>query len=169
MSEFSGLLHCHGRFAPALRCGGLQSAWLIGAPRCTTTRIKSRHRPSKPSAFPSSQLIRCPVSVPNSNRPVDQRPRVLQVERANEAIFKRNISTMILNQFLSQFDGANRDAVIEYSKQISNLEADIIILMARKAACFYHALEILNLVHNSSVITTDRVLGMDMSWMEGKK
>ena len=76
---------------------------------------------------------------------------------------------MILNQFLSQFDGANRDAVIEYSKQISNLEADIIILMARKAACFYHALEILNLVHNSSVITTDRVLGMDMSWMEGKK
>ena len=33
-------LRCRGRFAPALRGGGFQSAWLLGAPRRTTTRIK---------------------------------------------------------------------------------------------------------------------------------
>jgi len=30
---------CRGRFAPALRGGGFQSAWLLGASRRTTTRI----------------------------------------------------------------------------------------------------------------------------------
>lgn len=72
------------------------------------------------------------------------------------------------NIFLAQFEGESKQAVIEYSKQITELKTDIIILMARKAACFYHTLETLGFVHNSAVITTDRVLGMDMEWMNGK-
>ncbi len=56
MSGFPGLLHCHGCFALALRGSGFQSAWLLGASRCTTSRIK----PSKPSAIPSSWLTRRP-------------------------------------------------------------------------------------------------------------
>ncbi|MCF7515120.1 hypothetical protein L3V43_15035 [Pseudoalteromonas sp. L23] len=72
------------------------------------------------------------------------------------------------NTFLAQFDGESKQAVIEYSKQISEIKADVIILMARKAACFYHTLETMGLVRNSAIITTDRVLGMDMSWMNNK-
>ncbi len=71
--------------------------------------------------------------------------------------------------FLAQFEGESKQAVIEYAKQITELQTDIIILMARKAACFYHTLETLGFVHNSAIITTDRVLGMDMKWMNGKK
>lgn len=45
------------RFAPAKRGGGLQSAGCL-AQSAAQPRGSSRHRPSKPSAFPSSRLIR---------------------------------------------------------------------------------------------------------------
>ncbi|WP_017216061.1 5'-methylthioadenosine/S-adenosylhomocysteine nucleosidase family protein [Pseudoalteromonas sp. NJ631] len=70
--------------------------------------------------------------------------------------------------FLAQFEGESKQAVIEYAKQITELRADVILLMARKAACFYHTLETMGIARNSAVITTDRILGMDMSWMNGK-
>lgn len=75
----------------------------------------------------------------------------------------------LLEEFLSVFDSKDRSRVVEYAKHISDLKADVLVLMARKAACFYRCLETVGLVANSSIVTTDRIIAHDATWLKGLK
>ncbi|MEW8273215.1 MAG: hypothetical protein AB2733_04020 [Candidatus Thiodiazotropha taylori] len=71
--------------------------------------------------------------------------------------------------FLSCFDFKYREKIIQHCTTLNNISEDIVLFLARKAACFYRSLELLDLVQiRGKVIVTDRVLGMDCSWMKGK-
>ena len=75
----------------------------------------------------------------------------------------------LLNEFLSVFDSEDRSRVIQYAKHISDADAEVIVLMARKAACFYRALETIGLVGNSAIVTTDRIIAHDAKWLYNRK
>lgn len=75
----------------------------------------------------------------------------------------------MLDEFLSVFDSEDRARIIEYAKHISDANADVLVLMARKAACFYRCLETVGLVANSAVVTTDRVVAHDLEWLNGQR
>jgi len=71
-------------------------------------------------------------------------------------------------EFFSICDANEKQHLIEYSKHLSGLNSAVIVLMARKAACLYRCFEVLGLVRRSSVVTTDRVLAFNRSWLTGK-
>lgn len=71
--------------------------------------------------------------------------------------------------FLNRFDKYISTGIIEFCKSLSNTEADIFILMARKAACFIECLEELSLVKLNGIVTTDRILDMDLCWLKNKR
>jgi len=70
--------------------------------------------------------------------------------------------------FLNQFDRHISTGIIEFGKKLSNTNANVFILMARKAACFTECLEELGLVKLQGHVTTDRVLDMNLDWLRGK-
>jgi len=71
--------------------------------------------------------------------------------------------------FLAQFDPALIPHIAEFGKRLSNVECDVFLLMARKAACFVEALSRLRLATIRGIVTTDRVLDADRSWLAGKR
>jgi nucleoside phosphorylase/hypoxanthine phosphoribosyltransferase len=72
--------------------------------------------------------------------------------------------------FLSQFDSSFRGHIIEFSKRLTKIseEYDVLIFLARKAACLADCLGELELSYYSCVITSSRVLDMDLSWLKSK-
>ena len=71
--------------------------------------------------------------------------------------------------FLSQFEFKYREKVEQHCSLLNNINEDIVLFLARKAACFYRSLESLDLVQiRGKTLITDRVLAMDCSWMKGK-
>lgn len=70
--------------------------------------------------------------------------------------------------FLSIFDRHVQNQIIEFGKTIQNTKADLYLLMARKAACFVDCLEELGLTKLEGYATSDRILDMDISWVENK-
>lgn len=71
--------------------------------------------------------------------------------------------------FLSQFDFKYREKIEQHCSLLNNINEDIVLFLARKAACFYRSLENLDLVQiRGKTIITDRALAMDCSWMKGK-
>lgn len=70
--------------------------------------------------------------------------------------------------FLNQFEDRWRVSLLEFGKKISESEADVLIFMARKAACLYHCLEDLKLTHSSAICTSDLILEGDLKWLKGK-
>lgn len=71
--------------------------------------------------------------------------------------------------FLSVFEAEDKRHVIEYSKYMSSLDADVIMLMARKAACVFRCFESLGMTKRPTIVTTDRILTFNTSWLKGKK
>lgn len=71
--------------------------------------------------------------------------------------------------FLSCFDFKYQEKIIQHCATLNNISEDVVLFLARKAACFYRSLELLDLVQiRGKIIVTDRVLGMDCTWMKGK-
>ena len=72
----------------------------------------------------------------------------------------------VLNKFPQKY----RQHILDFSDNLTNLDVDVLIFTARKAACFFHCLEYLRLWEpGSRVITTDRLIDHDMSWINGKR
>lgn len=72
----------------------------------------------------------------------------------------------VLNKFPQKY----RQHILDFSKNLTNLDVDILIFTARKAACFFHCLEYLRLWDpGNRVVTTDRLIDHDTSWIKGKR
>jgi len=73
--------------------------------------------------------------------------------------------------FLDQFDPGFRTHVIEFAKRLTALSKkyDVLIFLARKAACLADCFDELGLSTYNCVITSSRVLDMNVGWMKGKK
>ena len=56
----------------------------------------------------------------------------------------------------------------DFCKRISALSADVFIIMARKASCFFDCLEELGLIHFDGLVTSERILDMDTDWLKDK-
>ncbi|MBQ9850097.1 MAG: hypothetical protein IJO36_05285 [Clostridia bacterium] len=67
------------------------------------------------------------------------------------------------------FDAETRDCIIDFAQKITESNADIYIIMSRKAACFIDFLERYDYISFSGQVFTDRILNYDCSWMKGKK
>lgn len=72
-------------------------------------------------------------------------------------------------RFFSQFRSGVLPHIFEFSKLLTAAKADVFVMMARKAACFIDCLEELGLVALDGLVTTDRLLDMDTSWLKNKK
>lgn len=77
--------------------------------------------------------------------------------------------TSLEENFLNQFDSGVSPHVIEFGKRLMSVNADAFLLTARKAVCFVGCLESLKLTALSGIITSDRVLDMDLARPRGKK
>ena len=72
--------------------------------------------------------------------------------------------------FLKQFDQPIRKYIIEFCNQISQKQYDVLILLARKAACFLSSLEDLQLITLNGTVVSERALEYDTNWLlEDKK
>jgi len=71
---------------------------------------------------------------------------------------------------LRQFDEGLRPEIVEFGKRIRRVsgEVDVVIFMARKAACFAEALRLVRLTAYQSITTSNRVLDMSPAWLEGR-
>lgn len=74
-----------------------------------------------------------------------------------------------IDAFLSIFESSVREEILNFCDWICRSEADVFILMARKAACFFRALEDLGLIVFNGIVSSDRALDMESDWLEGKK
>jgi hypothetical protein len=71
-------------------------------------------------------------------------------------------------RFLKVFNIETRNHIIEFGKTVSLVNADVFILMARKATCFIDCMRSLSLINLDGVVTSERVLDLDTSWLRGK-
>lgn len=73
--------------------------------------------------------------------------------------------------FLSQFDSNFRSYVVEFSKSITEWSKtyDVLIFIARKAACLAGCLEDLRMCSFHCTVISNRVLDFDISWLTGKR
>ncbi len=73
--------------------------------------------------------------------------------------------------FLDQFDSSFRTHIIEFSKRLTDIsnKYDVLIFLARKAACLADSLDELEMTNFHCTITSSRVLDMDLSWLQNKK
>ena len=71
--------------------------------------------------------------------------------------------------FLNQFEQPFRQNILFCCENISRQNYDVIILLARKAACFLTVLEDLGLVSLNGKVVSDRILMFDTKWLTGKR
>ena len=71
--------------------------------------------------------------------------------------------------FLEQFEQPFRQNIISCCEKISNQNYDVIILLARKAACLFSVLEDMGVVSLNGIIVSDRVLMYNIEWLSGKR
>jgi nucleoside phosphorylase len=77
--------------------------------------------------------------------------------------------TPLHSGFLGQFDSSFRRHLLDYADRISELDVDVLMLMARKAACLFDCLERVGYFHHDSIWTSNRSLELDRSWLKGKR
>jgi len=70
--------------------------------------------------------------------------------------------------FLDQFEDRWRRPMVAFGVQLSESQAEVMIFMARKAACLFHCLEDLKLAHTDAICTSDLALESDLGWLSGK-
>lgn len=86
--------------------------------------------------------------------------------KANDRInSNKSIINTRIEKLLDCFDSNTRDALLDFCRRISSIEADVFILMARKATCFFNCLEELGLIHFNGYVTSERILDMDTRWL----
>lgn len=71
--------------------------------------------------------------------------------------------------FLEQFDQPFRQSIINCCENISRQSYDVIILLARKAACLLTVLEDLGLVSLNGIVVSDRILMFNTEWLLKKR
>ena len=69
---------------------------------------------------------------------------------------------------LSQFEPDIALHLIEFGKHISEIEADVLLFMARKSLCLYDVLVHLGSPTTDTLIVSDRLLDMDLDRLRGK-
>lgn len=74
------------------------------------------------------------------------------------------------NTIISEvFDQSICDHIIEFSNCITDSDADLYIVMARKAACFIRILQKYGLLTINGELVTERILDFDRDWLYGKR
>lgn len=71
--------------------------------------------------------------------------------------------------FLDAFRGEMRTNVSEFGKRLWEMDSDVYIFMARKAACFFDCLREQHLAGVRGLAVSDRILDMDLSFLRGKR
>lgn len=73
--------------------------------------------------------------------------------------------------FLNAFDAGFRTHIVEYAKRLTKVSSshDVMICMARKAICLVDSLIELRMIQPSCVVTSSRILDMDLGWLKGKR
>ena len=74
-----------------------------------------------------------------------------------------------IKKLLDCFEPNMQRQLIDFCTRISKTQADVFILMARKASCFFNCLEELGLIHFNGYVTSERILDMDCQGLQGKK
>lgn len=74
-----------------------------------------------------------------------------------------------IRKIINCFDSNMQGHLLDFCKRISKLEADVFILMARKASCFFNCLEELGLIHFNGYVTSERILDMNCEWLKDKR
>lgn len=69
---------------------------------------------------------------------------------------------------LDCFESNVQRQILDFCSRVSKIQADVFILMARKASCFFNCLEELGLIHFNGYVTSERILDMNCEWLEGK-
>ena len=72
-----------------------------------------------------------------------------------------------IKKLLNCFDSNTQNYLLDFCDRISNMQADVFIIMARKASCFFNCLEELGLIHFNGYVTSERILDMSTTWLEG--
>ncbi len=72
-----------------------------------------------------------------------------------------------IKKLLNCFDANTQNYLLDFCDRISNMQADVFIIMARKASCFYNCLEELGMIHFNGYVTSERILDMPTDWLEG--
>lgn len=73
-----------------------------------------------------------------------------------------------ITRLLNCFDNSTRKELLDFCRTISETQADVYFLMARKASCFFYCLEDLGLISLNGYVTSERVLDMDTEWLQDK-
>jgi len=75
------------------------------------------------------------------------------------------------NIFLEQFDSEFRNHIIEFGKRISDLSKknDLLIFMARKAACLADCMEQVGLMDLHCITASSRILNFNLEWLKDKR
>ena len=73
-----------------------------------------------------------------------------------------------IKKILNCFEPDMQKHLLNFCKRISKIEADVFILMARKAPCFFNCLEELGLIHFNGYVTSERILDMNSEWLRNK-
>ncbi len=73
--------------------------------------------------------------------------------------------------FLDQFDSSFRTHIVEFSKRLTEIshKYDVLIFLARKAACLADCLDELELTNFHCIVTSSRILDMNLDWLKSKK
>ena len=74
-----------------------------------------------------------------------------------------------IKKLLECFEPKMQNQLLDFCARVSKIQADVFILMARKATCFFNCLEELGLIHFDGYVTSERILDMDCAWLKGKK
>lgn len=74
-----------------------------------------------------------------------------------------------IKKLLGCFEPKMQKQLLDFCSRISKIQADVFILMARKASCFFNCLEELGLIHFDGYVTSERILDMDCEWLQGKR
>lgn len=74
-----------------------------------------------------------------------------------------------IKKLLECFEPKMQKQLLDFCTRVSKVQADVFILMARKATCFFNCLEELGLIHFDGYVTSERILDMDCEWLRRKK
>lgn len=75
------------------------------------------------------------------------------------------IDNKALNRFLSSFSDFEKKIITNFSKLLTATQADIYLVMARKAACLIEAFEDIGIVSLNGTIVSERILDMDEHYL----
>ena len=78
-------------------------------------------------------------------------------------------SNVRIDRLLNCFDSDTQTELLDFCRKISETQADVYFLMARKASCFFYCLEELGLISFNGYVTSERILDMDTSWLCDKE